>query len=79
MGRKPKVLFEEKLKAIEDYFSGKRRAQQICLELQIHQRSFYDWLRKYQLQGKQGLQAQSSNKYYPEQSNYRQLQTIIKA
>lgn len=66
MGRKPKVLFEEKLKAIEDYFSGKRGAQQICLELQIHQRSFYDWLRKYQLQGKQGLQAQSSNKYYPE-------------
>jgi transposase-like protein len=66
MGRKAKVPIEEKLRAIEDYLTGERRASQSCFELQIHKRSFYDWLRKYQIQGKQGLQTLSNNKYYPE-------------
>lgn len=66
MGRKAKVPVEEKMRAIEDYLSGKRGASQICFELQIHKRSFQEWLRKYQIEGKQGLQALSTNKFYSE-------------
>lgn len=66
MGRKSKVLIEEKLRAIEDYLSGKRGAFQICYDLQIHKSSFQNWLRKYQIQGKDGLQTLSDNTYYSE-------------
>lgn len=66
MGRKAKIPIEEKLNAIEDYLTGKRGTSQICFELQIHKRSLHDWLRKYQIQGAQGLQPLGSNKYYPE-------------
>jgi len=65
MERQAKVPFEEKLRAIEDHLSGKRGTSQICYELQIHKRTFYDWLRKYQIQGKQGLQTLSAKTYYP--------------
>lgn len=65
MGRKTKVPIEEKLRAIEDYLSGRKGPSRICCELQIHKRSFYTWLRKYQLQGKQGLQTLVNNKCYP--------------
>jgi transposase len=66
MGRKGKVPIEEKLRAVEDYLTGKRGTSQICFELQIHKRSFHDWLRKYQIQGKLGLQTTDKNTCYPE-------------
>jgi transposase len=67
MGRKSKVSIEEKIRAIEDYFSGERGTTQICYDLQIHHRSFEQWLRKYQLHGKQGLLTLGHNKHYPEE------------
>ncbi len=66
MGRKEKVPIEEKIRAIEDYLSNKRTVIKICFELQIHRRTFYDWFRKYQIQGKQGLQTLNANKCYHE-------------
>ncbi|MDJ0305882.1 MULTISPECIES: helix-turn-helix domain-containing protein [Dehalobacter] len=66
MGRKTKVPIGEKLRAIEDYLSGKRGTSQICYELQIHKSSFQAWLRKYQIEGKQGLQTLRANKCYPD-------------
>jgi len=66
MGRKAKVLVQEKIRAVEDYLLGKRSASQICYELEISKRSFQDWLRKYQTQGSQGLKTLSCNKYYSE-------------
>jgi len=66
VGRKAKVPIEDKLRAVEDYLSGKRGSSQICFELQIHKRSFHEWLRKYQIQGKYGLQPSGMNTCYPE-------------
>lgn len=74
MGRKAKFPIEEKLSAVEDYLSGKKGSSQICFELQIHQRSFQDWLRKYQIQGKQGLQPAGKNTHYSEAL---QLQSVL--
>lgn len=66
MGRKEKVSKEEKLFAIEDYLAGRRGRTQICLDLQIHHRSFEVWLQKYKLHGTEGLVTVSRNKIYPE-------------
>jgi transposase len=65
VGRKGKVPAEEKLKAIEDFLSGRRSVSQICLDLEIHHRSFYDWYRKYQIKGVTGLQPSRKNTAYP--------------
>jgi transposase len=66
MGRKEKVTAEIKLKAIQEYFSGSKGASQICRELQIHDQSFRDWLRKYEIQGSQGLIQIKKNTHYSE-------------
>ncbi|WP_117407386.1 helix-turn-helix domain-containing protein [Ruminiclostridium papyrosolvens] len=60
------MLINEKLRAIEDYLSGKRGPSQICFELQISKKSFSDWLRIYRLHREQGLQTLSNNKLYSE-------------
>lgn len=67
MGQKQRFSIEEKLKAIEDYIYGKRGKTQICYDMQIHHSSFEQWLRKYQLHGRQGLITISHNKFYPEE------------
>jgi transposase-like protein len=66
MGRKPKITFEQKLRAIEDYLSGKIGSSQICFELQIEGSTFRSWLRKYQAHGNRGLETSSDNAHYPE-------------
>lgn len=66
MGRKSKIVFEEKLRAVDDYLSGKRGASQICFDLQINRSSFRSWLRKYQAHGNQGLESLSDNVNYSE-------------
>lgn len=65
MARKSKVHVEKKIKAVEDYLNGIKGSAQILFELQIHDRSFREWVRKYNLNGRDGLIA-NNNKYYPE-------------
>lgn len=66
MGRKEKIIVAKKITAVEDYLTGKKGVTQICLELQVSKGSFRNWLRKYQLNGVQGLQCYKKNTYYPE-------------
>ncbi|MDF2596942.1 MAG: hypothetical protein K0R69_3283 [Clostridia bacterium] len=66
MARKEKFSVFEKLKAIEDYLSGKRGISQICRDMEIVDDSFYTWLRKYRMSGAEGLETEKKNKYYPE-------------
>lgn len=66
MGRKAKIPFAQKLRIVEDFLSGKRTANEECSELQINPRTFYEWVRKYQLEGEQGLQTPNKNKCYSE-------------
>lgn len=66
MCRKEKIIVAKKITAVEDYLTGKKGVTQICLELQVSKGSFRNWLRKYQLNGVQGLQCYKKNTYYPE-------------
>lgn len=67
MGRKPKVFAEDKIKAVEDYLDGIKGISQILVELQISStRTFYDWVRKYNLHGREGLITNRNNKHYSE-------------
>lgn len=66
MGRKPKIIFEEKLNAVEDYLDGRKSPLQICLDLQIDHSTLRSWIRKYHSNGKNGLKTVNKNTYYPE-------------
>jgi transposase-like protein len=66
MGRKSKIAFDEKLRAVKDYLSGERGASQICFDLQVERSSFRSWLRKYQEHGNRGLETLNDNVHYPE-------------
>jgi len=66
MRRKGKVSEDDKIRAIKDYLTGKKSASQIFSELQIHKSAFYEWKRKYELKGEQGLETIKRNTYYPE-------------
>ena len=48
MGRKAKISFEEKCKAIEDYLSGKGSQEEICKKYAIRSRVMLrNWILKY--------------------------------
>jgi transposase len=66
MGRKEKVTAEMKLFAVQEYLTGSTGVAQICRRLQIHDKSFRAWLRKYETQGAQGLLQIAKNTHYPE-------------
>lgn len=66
MGRKPNIQFEEKLKAVKDYLSGKRSCTKICSDLSIYKSTFHYWVNKYQTLGKSGLGTSIRNISYLE-------------
>ena len=78
MGRKPKVIFDEKLKAVEDYLLGKRSISQICLDLRIDHSTFRSWLRKYHSQGIKGLETVNKNTYYPQTLKLQAVSDFLK-
>lgn len=48
MGRKAKISFEEKCKAIQDYLSGKGSQEEICKKYAIRSRVMLrNWILKY--------------------------------
>lgn len=65
MSRKGKFSALEKQSVVEDYLSGRKNISQICSAMQIHDRSFYSWLQKYQMFGAEGLATAKKNKHYP--------------
>ena len=70
MGRKGKASVEEKLRAIKSYLSGEKSAAQICSNFSIHNQSFRNWIRKYNMNGENGLVVTHKNKIYSEEIKY---------
>lgn len=66
MGRKSKIAVEQKIRGVEDYLDSIKGVSQILYELQTDDSSFYDWVRKYRLSGREGLITSNSNKHYPD-------------
>ena len=65
MFKKQKILYEVKVKAVEDYLSGEISIQEIANQLQISRFSIEEWIRKYRAFGANGLKSDIKNKYYP--------------
>ena len=51
MGRKSKYTIEEKVDAVQEYQTGKRRPTQICNDLKIGKRTLYKWTFIYEKYG----------------------------
>lgn len=63
---KSKVPDEVKVKAVEDYLNGVSGLSGILLKLGVQKSCFYEWVRKYRLDGREGLITTHNNKHYPE-------------
>ena len=67
MGRKAKYTFDQKLKAVEDYISGKKSASEIASELlmgKCGKGKVLRWARMYQNNGPEILQETKTNNTY---------------
>lgn len=64
MSRKYKISFEVKIKSVQEYITGKKRACDIYEELNIRRESFHKWVSKYETNGSEGLRQFSHNKKY---------------
>lgn len=64
MSRKSKISYEVKIKSVQEYITGKKRACDICEELNIRKESFRRWIIKYNTNGAEGLRPFSYNKKY---------------
>ena len=59
---------EERLRAVEDYLSGKRSSTQICQDLKLKSRhNIQEWVWLYQKHGEEAFIAREGNKSYSEQ------------
>ena len=59
---------EERLRAVEDYLSGKRSSTQICQDLKLKSRhNIQEWVWLYQKHGEEAFVAREGNKSYSEQ------------
>lgn len=66
MPKKSKYTAEEKIKAVEDYFSGRRSRKQILQDLGIGKSTLRCWIMIYQAKGAAGLQPCHPTTYPPE-------------
>ncbi|MDO5139479.1 MAG: helix-turn-helix domain-containing protein [Oscillospiraceae bacterium] len=67
MGRKSKYTFEQKLKAVEEYISGKKSAAEIATELSMGKRGrirVREWANRYRENGQDILLARQTNTAY---------------
>ena len=67
MGRKPKISYEEKIQAVEDYLSGKESAVNIARRLNLEKGGddkIRLWVRKYKTNGPEALLSKERNNSY---------------
>lgn len=64
MGRKVKAAFEEKLKAVREYFEGKKSQKQLAREYNVSKTTINQWVSVYQGIGEEGLYTTSKNNGY---------------
>ena len=77
MGRKAKYSLEQKLKACEDYLSGRKSAVQIARELNMGKRGrnrVMEWSKKYKAYGASVFEQANSNRPYSKEFK----ETIVK-
>ncbi|EGT4601672.1 helix-turn-helix domain-containing protein [Clostridioides difficile] len=68
MSRKSKISYEIKIKSVEEYITGEKRACDICKELNIRKVSFHRWVSRYNTNGAEGLRPVSYNKKYSKET-----------
>jgi len=64
MGRKSEIIPEIKIRAVEDYLSGKASVLEISESLSIYSGTVRTWLRVYKSEGVNGLIQKSTNNSY---------------
>ncbi|WP_333860675.1 transposase [Clostridium sp.] len=77
MGRKAKISFEEKCKAIEDYLSNKKSVRELVTKYQVTLTSVRDWIYNYQSMGMEGLLTVRTNSSYSKELKLSAIQDYL--
>lgn len=77
MGRKAKISFKKKRKAVEDYLNNKRSVREIAREYQVALTSVRDWIYNYQSIGSEGLITVCTNSCYSEELKLSAIQEYL--
>lgn len=64
MGRKSRIPWEQKEWIVQEYLAGEGSYQTLEDKYQVEKSVLRDWVRKYQLQGAEGLRPQKRNQTY---------------
>lgn len=77
MVRKSKISFEEKCKAIDDFFNGKKGLREIAREYHVGSSSVEKWISNYQSMGIEGLRTVGTNAFYSEELKLSAIQDYL--
>jgi len=74
---KVKVIPEEKIKAAEEFLSGKSSLRKIANRYNVHHSSVEKWVTVYKAFGPGGFYTGGSNNYYPEKLKKEAVETYL--
>lgn len=77
MARKSKFSYEEKIKAVEEYLSGKWSVTQVLTKLNITDAVFRNWLTRYQSDNPESLLDCSKNTFYSTELKINAIQDYL--
>lgn len=77
MGRKSKISFEDKCKAVDDFLNNKRGVNELAREYQVNPSSVLKWISNYQSMGIEGLRTVSTNAAYSEELKLLAIQEYL--
>ena len=80
MGRKAKYTFEQKLKAVQDYLSGKKSAAEIASELDMGKyggNRIREWASLYEANGTEALSPKERNSSYSKEFKEQVVQDYV--
>lgn len=64
MSRKSKISYELKVRNVEMYIKGDKSSSELASILGISENQFREWVRKYSINGAEGLRTHPKNTYY---------------
>ena len=77
MGRKPKVSYEDKLKACNNYLNGIVSARQSAESLGVNERRVMEWIKKYRENGPESLMPKLKNNSYTKEYKIKAVEDYL--
>lgn len=77
MKRKNKISDDIKIKSVQMYLKGNKSVAELSAILNVSKQSFRSWIRKYNINGAEGLKTMPKNTYYPSEVKYKAVKEYL--